>query len=298
MPEPSPSRATGYLYAIVASVGLGAAVALSRAAYDGGTDPLSVATARSVFGVALVGAICLATGRSLVVPRRLRLHLFGLGLLIGYLFYGHIGAVEYIPVGLAALLFFMYPPLVAVFVAILDRRPVGFVKALALVGSFVGLALMLGVDLGAQDWRGVALALAAGVCCAINAVWIARVMRGVDVMVMTFHMTAVGCVVLVVAAAGSGGLTLPTSGGGWVGAVAVVLFQGCSIPFFYAAIPRIGPEMTAMLNNLQPVSSIVLAYLLFAQALGAVQLLGGAMVLGGILLMQWQDRRAAARSDG
>ncbi len=279
----------------MASVGLGAAVALSRAAYDGGTDPISVATARSVFGVALVGAICLATGRSLKVPRRLWPHLAGLGLLVGYMFYGHIGAVEYIPVGLAALLFFMYPPLVAVFIAILDRQSIGFVKGLALATSFLGLALMLGVDLGSYDWRGVLLALAAGIFCAVNAVWIARVMRGVDVLVMTFYMTAVGGGLLVGVAALSGGFTMPTSSGGWLGAFAVVLFQGCSIPFFYAAIPRIGPEKTAMLNNLQPVTSIVLAYLLFAQALSPLQFLGGAMVIGGILLMQWHETQRGLR---
>lgn len=282
---------TGYLYAIGASVGLGAAVALSRAAYDGGTDPLSVATVRSVFGMLLVGGLCLATGRSLRVPRRLWLHLLGLGLLVGYMFFGNIGAVKYIPVGLAALLFFIYPPLVAVFVAVLDRRRFGFAKGAALATSFFGLALMLGVDLGTLDWRGVVMGLAAGFCCAINAVWISRVLRGVDVLVMTFYMTVVGCAMLVAIAAASGGLTAPVTAGGWTGAACVILFQGCSIPFFYASIPRIGPEKAAMLNNLQPVSSIVLAYFLFAEALAAAQFIGGAMVIGGILLMQWQDAR-------
>jgi drug/metabolite transporter (DMT)-like permease len=291
LPEPEHNPAAGYVYAVGASLGLGAAVALSRAAYDGGTDPISVAAARSVFGMLLVAGLCLATGRSLRVPRRLWLHLLGLGLLVGYMFYGHIGAVQYIPVGLAALLFFMYPPLVAIMVAVLDRRKLGFPKAVALAGSFVGLALMLGIDFGDLDWRGVVMALAAGIGCAVNAVWISRVMRGVDVLVMTFYMTAVACVMLVAIAIVSGGVTLPTSTGGWLGASLVVLFQGCSIPFFYAAIPRIGPEKTAVLNNLQPVSSILFAYFLFAQTLSAVQFLGGTMVLGGILLMQWHERR-------
>lgn len=291
MPSPGSRAAPGYFYAIGASVGLGAAVALSRAAYDGGTDPLSVATARGVFGMLLMGGVCLATGRSLKVSGRLWLHLLGLGLIVGYMFFGNIGAVQYIPVGLAALLFFVYPPLVAVIIAVLDRRRMGVFKAFALAISFFGLALMLGVDLGLHDWRGIVIALAAGVGCAINAVWISRVMKGVDVLVMTFHMTVVACVLLVAMSAASGGLTLPTSNGGWAGAIAVVLFQGCSIPFFYAAIPRIGPEKTAMLNNLQPVSSIAIAYFLFSEALSSLQFLGGAMVIGGILLMQWYESR-------
>jgi len=250
-----------------------------------------VSTARAVFGAALVGAICLATGRSFRVPRRFWSHLLWLGLLIGYMFYGNIGAVKYIPVGLGALLFFVYPPLVAIIISVLDQKRIGFWKAVALATSFFGLALMLGVDLAALDWRGVALALGAGIGCAINAVWIARVMRGMDMLVMTFYMTVIGGVGLILATLGTGGLTMPTSREGWFGALGVVILQGCSIPFFYASIPRIGPEKAAMLNNLQPVTSIALAYLLFAQALSPVQMFGGAMVLGGILLMQWQDRR-------
>ncbi len=292
MPDAKHYSGFGYVYAITASVGLGAAVALSRAAYDGGTDPLSVSTARAIFGAVLVGAICLATGRSLRVPRRLWSHLIFLGLLIGYMFYGNIGAVKYIPVGMGALLFFVYPPLVAIIVSVLDQKRIGFWKAVALSTSFFGLALMLGVDFTAHDWRGVVLALAAGIGCAINAVWIARVMRGMDMLVMTFYMTAIGGVGLILATLGTGGLTMPTSREGWFGALGVVILQGCSIPFFYASIPRIGPEKAAMLNNLQPVTSIVLAYVLFAQALSPAQIFGGTMVLGGILLMQWQDRRA------
>lgn len=291
MPETNRRAGMGYLFAIVASVGLGSAVAFSRAAYDGGTDPLSVSTVRAVFGTCLVGAFCLLSGRSLRVQRRLWPHLLILGLMIGYMFYGNIGAVEYIPVGLAALLFFVYPPLVAVLVAVLDRRRIGGFKAVALMSAFVGLVLMLGVDLETLDWRGVALALVAGIFCAVNAVWIARVMHGIDVIVLTFYMTAVGAALLLVATLGAGGITLPTSSIGWWGAFGVVLCQGCSIPFFYASLPRIGPEKAAMLNNLQPVTSVLMAYFLFAETLTPAQMLGGAMVLGGILIMQWHDRR-------
>ena len=59
------SRVTGYLFAIASSVGLGAAVALSRAAYDGGTDPLPIATMRSIAGSLLLGGVYLAMGRRL-----------------------------------------------------------------------------------------------------------------------------------------------------------------------------------------------------------------------------------------
>ena len=281
----------GYLYAIGSSAGLGAAIALSRAAYNGGTDPISVASARSVLGVLLVGALCLATGRSLRLPARDWRRCMGLGLLMSMAFYGNIGAVQYIPVGLAALLFFIYPPLVAVIMALLDRKWLGWLVSVSLATSFIGLGVMLGVSLDGLDLRGVALSLAAGTACALNVVWVGRTMRHVDVFVMTFHMMIAACIVLVSVMLLSGGLNLPETSSGWLGAGGVVFCQAASIPFFYAAIPRIGPENTSILNNLQPVVSIAIAWVLFAETLSLVQGLGGAMVIGGILLMQGRSAR-------
>ena len=91
-----PSAVTGYLFAIGSSVGLGAAVALSRAAYDGGTDPLTLATVRGIVGSLLLGVACLAMGKELRIPIAVWRHCAGLGVLMAYMFYGNIAAVKYI----------------------------------------------------------------------------------------------------------------------------------------------------------------------------------------------------------
>jgi DME family drug/metabolite transporter len=87
------------------------------------------------------------------------------------------------------------------------------------------------------------------------------------------------------------GFTLPVTTAGWLGALGVVLLQGCSIPLYFASIPRIGAETSAIINNLQPVASIAAAFLLFGEAMTASQFAGGAMVIGGILLLQLAGRR-------
>ena len=74
-------------------------------------------------------------------------------------------------------------------------------------------------------------------------------------------------------------------------AAGVVLLQGCSIPMYFASIPRIGTETSAIINNLQPVTSIVAGYALFGEAMTLSQVAGGAMVIGGILLLQVAARR-------
>ncbi len=286
----------GYLPALGAALGLGTAMALARIAYQGGTDALAIAATRSIVVVVLMAAICLATGRSLRLPAPLRLHALGLGFTVAYMFYGNIAAVKYIPVGLAALLFFTYPPLVAVLMALFDRRPPGVVKSASLIAAFAGLCLMLGVSFAGLDGRGVALSLSTGAVCAWNAVWIGRRMIRVDAIVLTLHMSAVAALLLWLAVLLTGAAAPPVTALGWSVGLGIVAIQACSLPLYFIAIPRIGAEASAMLTNLQPVTAIAAAYLLFAEALAPVQFLGGAMVLGGIVAMQWDDARRHRRA--
>lgn len=286
----SRDRGIGFALAIASSIGLGLAVAVARIAFEGGTDGQSVAMVRAWFVVALVGLWCTSSGRDLQVDRRTWLHCLGLGSLLAYMFFGNIGAVKYIPVGVAALLFFVYPPLVAVFTAILDRRWPGLLRLAAFLIAFGGLAVMLGVGFRELDPIGLALGLGAGTAAGVQVTWISRVMKGRDPLVVMFHMAVTAAVVLSIAVPAITGFTPPVTTLGWIGAGMVVLLQGCSIPLYFAAIPRIGAETSAIINNLQPVTSIIAALLLFGEAMTPAQFAGGAMVIGGILLLQLAPR--------
>jgi drug/metabolite transporter (DMT)-like permease len=285
-------RVTGLICAVLCSIGLGLAVAFGRVAFDGGTTPLMVALCRSGFSIGLMAALCAVTGQSLRPPKGSWPHLLFLGLLFAHMAFGNIGSTKYIPVGLAALLFFVYPPVVALINAALDRRPPRPLKVIAILTAFAGLAVMLGVGFGDLDIRGVIIGLTAGIACAVNMVWLSRKATGLHPFVIVFYQSCVASIGMLVLAVQLDELRLPDVTSGWWGLWLVVLLQSCSIPLFYFAIRRIGTERTAMLNNLQPVASIFGAIFLFQEFLTVERLMGAAMVLGGILLMQWSDSRA------
>jgi drug/metabolite transporter (DMT)-like permease len=113
-----------------------------------------------------------------------------------------------------------------------------------------------------------------------------------------FHMALVAAVALSIVVPSTTGITLPITTSGWFGALGVILLQGCSIPLYYAALPKIGAETSSILNNLQPATSITAAYLLFGEALTPAQGIGAVMVIGGILAMQVSNRLARRRSLG
>lgn len=297
LPNPS-DRMTGLICAVLCSIGLGLAVALGRVAFDGGTTPLAVALCRSVFSIGFMASLCIATGQSLRPPKGAWPHLLFLGLLFAHMAFGNIGSTKYIPVSLAALLFFVYPPVVALINTVLDRRPPSLVKIAAMLTAFAGLAVMLGVGFEGLDMRGVIIGLTSGIACAVNIVWLSRRATNLHPFVIVFYQSCIAAVVMLFLAIQLDELRFPDVASGWWGLGLIVLLQSCSIPLFYFAIRRIGSERTALLNNLQPLASIIGAIFLFQEVLTGERILGAAMVLGGILLMQWSDGRARRAGPG
>lgn len=289
-------RALGTALAVFSAVGLGLAVALSRYAYEGGSNGITVATTRACLMAVGLPLFCWFSGRSLALPWRAQAHCAGLGGLTAMMFYGHVGAVEFIPVGLAVLLFFTYPPMIAVLNILVIRERITAPNLIAIAAAFLGLALMLGISLKVVDLRGVALAFGAGMAAAWNAVWLVRHMRQYDTMVVTTHMALVAAAVLLGLCLGFGGIAWPRTGLGWGGLIAVVLLQATSVPIYFLALSYVGALKSAMLTNTQPLVSITAAYLLFGEIMTPVQLLGGALVLGGIWLMQFSGRLSGPQS--
>ena len=291
-----PNDRLGIALALTAASGLGLAVAVSRLAYEGGTNGLTVAMTRGLLLLLGLFVFCCVTRRQLRMPLREHLHCLGLGVLLAMSFYGNVGAVEFIPVGLAALLFFTFPPIVAVIQILVVRESVPLPKMAAIAIAFVGLTTMLGASLSNSHPLGIALALGAAVAAAWNSVWVLRKLRHRDPLVLTFNMAAVAAILLCVITIGAGQVQAPSTPTGWLGLVLVVTLQASSIPLYYAAIPRIGALKSAMVTNLQPVVSIVAAFALYQELLSTIQFAGGAMVLGTVWWMQRFDRKRQRRN--
>ena len=118
---------------------------------------------------------------------------------MSYLFYGNIAAAEFIPAAVAALLFFVYPPLTTLLAAALDKRPPSPLKVFATLIAFCGLAVMLGIGFQELDWRGLLLGLSAGCVCAIQLTWVARALSGHDPLVTMTQMALVAAIILSIA---------------------------------------------------------------------------------------------------
>ena len=269
---------------------------MSRFAFDADTSGIVVAIFRTIVMSTILGSWLAWSGRGWRLPPKLLPVTIANGAIMGIMTLGNIGAVEFISIGLAALLFFTFPIVIAVLVIALKMEEVRAIKLFAILLAFVGLAIMLGVSLGAVDWRGPAFSLTASVASAVNAVLVARYFKGTNVFVITFHFSVFGLLTL-----GLIGLLLvhvhpesvrpPVSTLGWIGVFSVAVLQGIGTPMYLYAITKIGALKTGMLTNIQPVTSVGQAWLIFGEVLSLLQALGGLLVLVAIAIMQWADWR-------
>ena len=105
--------------------------------------------------------------------------------------------------------------------------------------------------------------------------------------------TAVGFWALAIATARP---ILPTAvpGAAWPGIVGIgVVSTFVAIQTFYAGAKRIGAAQASLISTFEPIWTISLAAVLFAERLGPIQLVGGALVIGGVLLAQASGAPAA-----
>lgn len=282
----------GLAAALACAVLLGSAVAVSRFAYDGGASGVVVAVSRCAMTIVILGIGIRLTGRGLGLPQGLLALSIVNGVLMGAMTYGNIGAIEFIPVGLASLLFFSFPVMIAVLVMLFRIEHVSVPKLFAVALAFIGVAVMLGVSVGSVDGRGTSLSLMGAMATAVNAILVAYYFRTTNVFVMTFHFSIWALVFLVVLGITVAEVRLPVTAGGWSGIAGVAVLQGIGAPVYFYAIARIGALKTGMVTNIQPPVSIFEAWVLFDEVLGALQALGGALVLVAIGFMQWVDLRA------
>ena len=169
-----------------------------------------------------------------------------------------------------------------------ERPTRGFVIGLAL--SIVGCALLSrgGFKPGQSTLLGDGLALLTGVFYSGYFLTVKRLRaRFTTAAIMTWS-AMVGALILLPAAWASEGVLLPASLAGWFVVLALALFShvgGQSLITY--AMAHLPAGFSALTLLIQPVGAALLAWILFGEALGPLQLAGGLVVLAGI----WLARR-------
>jgi drug/metabolite transporter (DMT)-like permease len=231
-------------------------------------------------------------------PRRTLLIALGLGA-VGYAAQSglYFAALARIDAGLTVLCLYVYPALVTLAAVALGRDRLDRVRTGSLVLAFGGLVLILFVGSPADlDALGVGLALAAAVAYT-GYILIADsvVSARVDPLTLSTLVCAGAAASFALAGVVSGKASLTFDGEAWVWLVGIALVSTVlAIVLFFAGLARVGPSRASIISTIEPLVTVVLAFIVFGESLTGTQLVGGALVLGSVVLLQTLGRRPAA----
>ena len=87
------------------------------------------------------------------------------------------------------------------------------------------------------------------------------------------------------------------AGWGWLAGIALVSTVA-AVSLFFAGLKRVGPTTASILSTVEPVVTVVLAFLVFGELLGSLQLIGGALVVAAVIVLGSHRPREAAGGGG
>jgi drug/metabolite transporter (DMT)-like permease len=290
----APARAEASPLYLLLTMGVASSFAaghsLARLAYDGGSDPTAVNVVRILFAAAFLFFWMRLNGAPVWLPRAERWRAMLVGLVLAAYSWCMFAAFLWIPVGVAVVVFYLYPLLTALVQwGMRWERPSRLGIASVLLG-FTGVALVVGAPAELPDWRGVALAFLAGVGFTVVLLVNSRTAKGRDTRPVTLHMLATGGVAFVFVCLVEGGIALPRTELGIAAFAAIPAFYTFAMVMLWFSVAAVGPVRTALVMNLEPVVSLVLAWAILGQRLGLAQLFGAALVLAAISLATIRPR--------
>src|SRR5215217_5984621 len=286
-------RSTGTLLCIGSAAAFGAMAVLGKLAYDNGATVGTLLAVRFALAAAVFWALVFTGGGAAAELRALVRRDVAIALGLGAVGYAaqaccFFAALERIDASLLSLLLYTFPTMVAVAAIALGRERADARRLGALGLASGGLVLVLAsAKAGALDAAGAALAIGAAV---VYTTYI-LISQGVAGRIRPTLLSALVCsgaaVTLTAGSALLGDLhpgEVTLTGWAWLAGIAVISTVA-AVSLFFAGLKRVGPTTASVLSTVEPVVTVVLAFLVFGELLGALQLLGGAFVIAAVLVL-------------
>ena len=244
-----------------------------------------------MIAIGLVLALVTRSSLHVVKGERVPMALLGLGSMgvsIGYL-----SSVAFIPITVAAVIFYTFPILIVIASPFIDKKKLTPAMLGIVALAFIGVVLVLGMASGDLDLRGVALAALASVSAAMQffAGTRCRETDNAAKIVVTQAIVLPGAIASVFATGGVFSIETQI-----LAAVPIWLTIGgfvLGFVFQILALARISATVAGLLFCLEPVVAAITSAIVLDERLLPVQYFGGFLVIAAIALTMVVERRVA-----
>ncbi|MFB6235278.1 MAG: DMT family transporter [Halopenitus sp.] len=278
----------GVLLVLIAGVGFGTLGIFGTYAQQAGLSIPTVLLYRFFIATVAVWGILIAQGRLRLLRGRtlfaaIALGSLGYATMSGLFFLG----LEYMTAGLVAIVFYTYPAFVVVLAVVAVGERVSRTTLLALALALGGVGLVVGADPAGASRTGVAIMIAAALTYAAYITVSRAVLETTDSLLLTAHVLPAAGLTFLVGGTITNELAIPATPTAW-GILVGLALLGTAIPVFtfFAGLSRIGASRTGIISTAEPLVTVALGVVLFAEPVTLPTVAGGGLILSAVVLLQ------------
>lgn len=282
------NKIEGYILGAVGGAAYGLNPLFAVPLYHTGMDASSVVFFRYLMAVVLVALLAKSQGLSLRLDKKSTLIAFLLGIMVVGSSLALFHSYNYMDVGIASTILYVYPVMVAAILALFYHEKLNLRTGLCIFLAMLGIALLYVNGEGVQlSTLGTILSLISALTYAIYMVCINKSrLRRVSTLVVTFYILLSGLVIYVPLYVCGFRLTPLRTGWQLLLIFCIALFPTViSFVCTASSILKIGSTPASILGALEPATAVVIGILAFGERLTPRTCLGMLLVLVAVMIV-------------
>jgi drug/metabolite transporter (DMT)-like permease len=194
---------------------------------------------------------------------------------------------DYIAVGMATTILYLYPALVTVLSLIIYKESINLKKIISLIVSFIGVLSLIGSGTVNLSIRGMILALFSALFYSFYVIGVSHnEIKKLNSYLLSFYISLVVAISMLFIGVSSNSLNFRIN---FYSLVCIVLLAFIStvvaLMAFLEGVRIIGPSRAAIFSNLEPLVSLILGFLILGEKITIGMALGSVLIIISILIL-------------
>ncbi len=201
-------------------------------------------------------------------------------------------SLQRLPTGIASLLLFMNPTLVAAITLAHEKRRPYIKESVAILLSILGCYFVLDISASFKfDIIGILSGLGAAIWYAFYIKISEKVLHKIEPIQATTYISLGAGLTFLLIAAFNNEITLPTSTQAWTAIIGIsVLSTVIPITLFFKGINILGAHRASIISTLEPVFTSMLGALLLQETFSTIQFIGAVAIIAAVVVIQYPTR--------
>lgn len=281
-------KTKGILYIILSASAFGIMPILAKLSYRGGANTYSTLFLRFLFAAIMLFYYLKTKGISMKLTKKqsiliLIIGVFGFTLTTSSLYMSY----NYIGIGMASMIFYIYPSIVTILAYMVYKEKVDFRKIISLIISLMGIYILIDKTSVSFNIKGIILALIAAVLYSLYVLGASnKEFKNINSYVLTFYISCASATVMFIAAMTTNNFSIHIS---FYALVAILLIAFIStvvaLMAFLEGVRLIGPSKASILSTIEPIVSLILGIIILGEPISSRIIIGSIMIVLSVVIL-------------